>query len=148
MLTRECSVFCKYLIGQEPNDYVIRKYREAHGLGSLSRDTDIKYFDEFLVWLAKTTPFLAKLVDTYSSKFHKRSLVRRKFILLVAILESAPPSCNYFDLVSVSNPADFIVKMCWKGTLYASSLLLSVITLMPLHLIIRLFVSSDRNTYG
>ena len=29
-LDRECAVFCRYLIGQEPNEYVKKKYRAAH----------------------------------------------------------------------------------------------------------------------
>ena len=33
-LDRECVVFCRYLIGQEPNEYVKRKYREAHQAAS------------------------------------------------------------------------------------------------------------------
>lgn len=148
MLTRECIAFCKYLIGQKPNDYVISKYGEAHSSGGVNRDTDIKYFDGFLVWLAKTAPLFTKLVDAYTSKLHKRSLVRRKLILLVAILESASPSCDHFDVVSVRNRADFIVKMLLKGIGFVISFLLSVIVLMPLHLLFRSLVSSDRNTHG
>ena len=85
-LDHECSVFSRYLIGQPPSVYVLNKYRDAHAKLPSLRDEETEPFDALLIWLACRNPFLTKLVDSYSRVLFKRSRVRTKLVVLLAIL--------------------------------------------------------------
>lgn len=87
----ECQVFCRHLIGEEPSAYVLSRYRA----GLLSKTFKLGApggFDTLLNRVAATNPFFAGAADAYSRFLRPNSLVRRKIILLLAILESTPAS--------------------------------------------------------
>ena len=98
-LRRECTVFCRYLIGTEPNDYIMKKYEEAHMSGAMSHAVRIAAFDRILVAMAGTSGVATTLVDSYAAVFFRTAVVRKKLVLLVAILESCAPSHSKFEIV-------------------------------------------------
>lgn len=132
-LDGECSKFCTYLINQPPGKYVMEKYQEAHRSGK-SPDTGSSAFDNLLVRIAKMNPFFTKLTDVYTSFFMKRAVFRKKLILLLAILESCPPSFNYVDSVIPSGKVMLFSGIAVRVLSYAFSLILSIIIFMPVHL--------------
>ena len=97
-LDRECAVFCRYLIGQEPNEYVKKKYRAAHQARSLRGDL-AHPADDFLVKAASIGPWSTKIIDAYTRVFHPFSMVRKKLVLLLAILECCAPPHAHLDSV-------------------------------------------------
>src|SRR5262245_43793124 len=99
ILDRECNVFCRYLIGQTPNDYVRKKYRDAHGSRSLVGGGCISPWDALLIRIARISPWSTRITDVYSRVFYGSSLIRKKLVLLLAILESCAPSHRYLDSV-------------------------------------------------
>ena len=87
---RECVVFTGHLLGVAPDAYVKRKYAEAHDvLGGLA-PTDP--FDAFLLRFASKHRVCTRLADAYARVFRPGSALRRKLIVLLAILETSPPS--------------------------------------------------------
>lgn len=134
-LNRECNIFCKYLIHQKPNNYVVEKYHDAHIRGSISK---LIGFDNFLNNIASISPFFTKLSDVYTSIYLKRSAFRRKLILLIAILESCPPTCNCFDLTTASYKPVIFLKMSAKMLFFIFSILLTTIIFLPLQIIYRI----------
>lgn len=135
-LNNECNVFCYYLINQKPSKYVLEKYQDAHRVGSINRNIDSN-FDKLLISIAKIS-FFTKLVDVYTSIFFKGAVFRKKLILLLAILESCAPTCYYLDSVTISGKAMLFVRIFQKVLLSMFSLLLSIIILMPLHVIYKI----------
>ena len=65
-IDRECEVFCRYLTGSPPNDYVRRKYRHAHAVGSVEPAGLATRFDYFLVDLARNSTWMAQAMDSYA----------------------------------------------------------------------------------
>ena len=143
ILDRECNVFFEYLTGQNPSDYVLNKYREA-GTKGLFPDLEKNPLDQFLLNISAFHPIVAKLVDAYSSVFFKRSIVRKKCILLLAILESCPIGSEYFDVPEQGSKSILFVKMLWKAAGFFVALIVSIVFLMPLHLLFALYSSLFR----
>ena len=135
-LDNECEVFCQYLINQKPNEYVLEKYQEGHRKGNMSRYQYLNRFDKLLISIAKINPFFTKLADTYARFFLTYSLLRKKLVLLLAILESSSPTHYYFDSENTKNKIKFYIKAFKKVLVFAFTLLFSTILLMPLHLIL------------
>ena len=139
ILDRECSVFFEYVTGRNPSDYVLIKYREANT--KLFQDSDKNPFDQFLLTISGLHRIVAKLVDAYSSVFFKRSIVRKKCILLLAILESCPIGSEYFDVPEQGSKSILFVKMLWKAAGFFVALIVSIVFLMPLHLLFTFYSS-------
>jgi len=83
-LQRECRLFTQYLLGCVPDRYVERKYIEAHEM--LSNLAPANRFDVFLIGTARRHSILLKLADAYAGIFDNRGLLRKKLVLLFAIL--------------------------------------------------------------
>jgi len=138
-LDRECIAFSRYLIKQRPSLYVMDKYRDAHLASDFLNRSKLKAMDRLLLNVGSRHSLLAKLVDSYTSIFFKTSAIRKKWILLLAILESCAPTFEYFDSPESSNRSLVVIRMI--GNLLGSAfiLLLSVVLFLPLHMILRLY---------
>jgi len=134
-LDRECLAFSAYLIRQRPNEYVLAKYRDAHNASGIVELYESLFLDRLLVGVAAAHPIGAKLVDAYTAIFYKKSTVRRKWILLLAILESCAPTYKYFDVPDVGGRAWLATRLLWQGLGFILALTLSVVLFMPAHLI-------------
>jgi hypothetical protein len=137
VLERECSVFCRYLIGKEPNDYVQRKYREAHRSPPLAHIDYSNPSDSFLVKLARISPWNTKLIESYARVFHQSSLVRKKLILLLAILESCAPTDSYLDSVDSTFIPLFFLRSLQRCLTFALLVVLATLVILPLELAVR-----------
>lgn len=131
-LRRECHVFSSYLVGQVPSDYVLEKYCEAHLVGN--RFSASGRFDLFLVETAVGGPLLTKLADSYARLLVPGATLRKKLILLLAILESCAPAHEFLDSVDVSSKPVLYLRIAQRGFLFVLGLLVSVAVLLPFHL--------------
>lgn len=86
-LERECRVFTRYLAGVAPPPEATRKYVEAHRVTRAF--THGPSFERFLVAVARLTPPLTMLADGHARLVAPRSLLRKKLVLVLAILESS-----------------------------------------------------------
>jgi hypothetical protein len=136
-LEKECIAFCNYLIRQSPNDYVIRKYREAHQQIGLIPTPVKSSFDLFLLNLA-THDFTMKWIDAYTSIFSRRAIIRRKWILLIAILESCSPSHEYFDVPEGESKYLLFARMTARCVSFLIKFCLSTLILFPIYLVFSL----------
>ena len=135
-LDRECIAFSAYLIKRRPNEYVLAKYRHAHDSnGIIKLNANLLPLDRLLIGVAAIHPIGAKLVDAYTAIFHKKSSVRRKWILLLAIMESSAPSYEYFDSPDTGGHFWLAFLLLCKGGGFIVALILSVILFLPAHII-------------
>lgn len=134
LLGRECVVFCQYLTGTKPNEYVIRKYEAAHRVGSVGGAGGHDPFDILLLKLARINPLATRVVDTYAALSFESCLLRRKLVLLLAILESCAPSHSYLDAV---DKGPFLFLKIAQGVLsWFFVLLIAGIFLLPLRIVV------------
>jgi hypothetical protein len=134
ILETECHTFARYLVQQAPTAYVLRKYCEAHEKELLFRTHKISAFERWLLRLARKGVLGTKLADTYAALFARSALMRRKIILLLAILESCAPSATYFEAPESTQRVILLLKLCWRGIVFCLMLGCAVILLLPLQL--------------
>ncbi len=128
---RECEVFCAYLIDGRPTEYVQRKYALGHGAIPFRRGANHTRFDERLVALARRGPWFTRIADAYARFFRPTSPLRQKLVLLVAILENAPPSHTYLNSAEASGPLAAAIRALVSGTGFVLALLVGMVLLGP-----------------
>jgi len=131
-LDQECCLYTSYLINWGADKYVCEKYHEAHALSSGLREGN-KKLDSLLVAISLKHGFLTKLVDVYTRIVYPTSLVRKKWILLLAILESYGPSHLYFENADNDGRGKLYLRVAGKGLKFIVLLVISMVALMPVH---------------
>jgi hypothetical protein len=132
-LDRECSTLHRYLAGRRPDEYVCAQYREAHSHLEILQ-TSAGWFDDFLAKIGFISPVLMHLVQSYSRIMHPDARVRRKAVLLLAIMECSPGA---LDVVQHAGPTGKLASFARAGAAvagFAISFLLSLVLLGPIHL--------------
>ncbi len=134
-LLKECRVYCKYLAGQTPNNYVLGKYKECHEKINLG---PVDFFDSFLLKLSRIRPVFTRMTDAYSRFFRPTSSVRKKLAYLMAVIEVSPPYFRFYDSADGGGKLGFLVKAALKGTGLALHLLFSFLFFFPLQVLAKL----------
>src|SRR5262249_40949108 len=96
-LATECDVFCRYLIDRAATPAITGAYARAHAIGSVEADRPATAFDRRLLQFARRGPRFARMADSYAVIFARLSVLRRKLVLLVAILESIGSTAVVID---------------------------------------------------
>lgn len=150
-LRRECETLCRYLMGKAPNDYITDKYVYAHEIDAIpSRNCD-NLMDGLLLKIARLCPFGTKLVDAYAVVLLKNSLVRKKLVLLLAILESYALSDHYLRNMRVNRKGILFFELLSHILSFALTLGLAVVLLAPIHIILTMAAKtrlSDRRLWN
>jgi hypothetical protein len=132
-LARECRVFTRHLTGAEPGDYVISRYLDAHrvrrGFAPASR------LDRFLCAFARVSPLAARLADSWAAIIAPTSTLRRKLILLLAMLESCAPHYRRLEDVRGGQAAAF-AGLLFRGVLAVLVLLVSLLIFVPARILL------------
>jgi NADH dehydrogenase len=134
-LIQECRTFCRYLVKQKPNTYVIKKY---HLCQQKLGFTPVDFHDALILKLAGRSPFFTRMSDAYSRFFRPGSTARKKLAYLVAILEVSTPYFRYYDTADGPGKLGFLVKTGLKGAGLAFHLLISALFLLPLQILAKL----------
>lgn len=134
-LERECRSFVRMFTGVPPNEYLLEKYAQAHAV--TDQFVPSAGFDAWLLRVAGTGPVPARLADAYARRFAPRSTIRRKLVLVLALLEVTPP---YHRVVAaVARPAVVtILALAVHGLAGVAAAVLGILLFGPAHLIARL----------
>lgn len=139
-LERECRTYARYLIGWEPNAYVIGKYIECHRIGRIVEPA--APFDRFLTGISARSPFLARLSDAYASRFLKCGALRKKLVLMLALLECAGATFATLDEVDGGGKTGTLIRLGWRVVVFAGALGISLLLFLPVHATLGLFARS------
>ena len=100
-LARECVTLTRYLSGVDPTVAVVDAYQRAHAEDVITPRP--ARFDRLLTAVARRGPGWARAADSYATALARHSTLRRKLVLLLAILESSWPACETIDRVSATS---------------------------------------------
>jgi hypothetical protein len=107
-LSEEAKLFAKYLLDVEPSQELISRYIAAHdALPELGADTRELRFARQHAW---ALPFLDAAIGFWC----RDSVVRKKMLLMAAILEATPGSAEFF-LSSPSSPLRVLRDCAWQA---------------------------------
>ena len=133
VLGRECRVFTRFLVGGLPDEYITSSYVTAHRVRpGFYGGTP---FDGVLLGLARRAPLGTRLADAHSRIFAPSSLLRRKLVLLLAILETSAPYTAHIDDPGRGPRVFLPLRLAVHGILAVASLLAGTLLLLPLRLI-------------
>jgi hypothetical protein len=132
-LRAECQALALYLTGVPPDDYVQGKYVQAHERNPQLAPTTS--FDCLLLRWGTRGPLAARIVDAYASFFARRSAIRRKLVLLLAILESCGPERGFREEADGSGVLGVALYVLMRGVVFAVTLAIASIVLLPAQLL-------------
>lgn len=133
-LERECVAFTRYLTGLRPTERVIGAYREAHARSAALSGTPPGAFDRLLLRAARSGGIGSRLVDAYAAVFHRRALVRRKWVVLLAILEACAPSADLFDTPETAGRLALVARLAANCLVSVAALAVAAVAFGPFHL--------------
>ena len=133
-LTQECLVFCRYLSGVSPDSYILKKYYDANKINDETYRNQGTFFEKLLIILARIHPLCTQIVDTYAVFLFKNAIIRKKLVLLLAILESCPANKHKLDYTDQhSKFVLFLIIIC-KLLTFTLILCFAIVILLPLHI--------------
>jgi hypothetical protein len=141
-LERECQSFTRYLTGLTPSAYIRDKYQDFHRQSDALASLKADHFDQLLVKTAARGAGWARLADSYASRFAKGSALRKKLVLMLAILECTPPAFGELDRVPRGGAAAAILRMGLSTAGYGVCLLASFLIFAPA----RVWMARERRT--
>lgn len=136
LLDLECRTFARLFTRTPPNDYLLGSYAEAHRNTGKFDPTD--RFDPWLLRLARSGSAVARLADGYARFFAPRSLLRRKLILVLSLVEVTPPYYHDADGTASSSRVRIIVALAFRGLVGVAIAGLGLIAFGPVHLVVRM----------
>jgi hypothetical protein len=131
-LERECEVFARYLVGRPPSAYVRRNYLAGHDAGVLDR-AERGVLDAVLVRVAAGGPTAARVADAYARVFDRGAVLRRKLVLLLAILESSPPTHAEFVPAGAVGRLRVLSRLAGAVAGFLAALGAGALVFLPIH---------------
>jgi hypothetical protein len=130
-LAREAEVFTRYLAGRAPTTYVGDRYADAHRV--MQGLVAANGHERWLLSVARTGPAGCRIADAWGRHAAPASPLRRKLVLLLAILEVSPPFAGVLDRPTGS-PAAQWAGMVASGMVSVLALLAGVVVFLPARL--------------
>jgi hypothetical protein len=143
LLDREVDVFSRYLLSEAPTKYVRDQYCMAVAARGLAKDDNLSAFDRATLNLARRHALFTRFADAYCSIFHRHGVLRRKLVLLVAILEHTASSAGQFDKPKIRRPLSIGVNLLVQSAISGLSLVAGTLLLLPAALLSRKQTSPD-----
>jgi len=129
-LKRECIRFTEYLVNCYPSVYIQEKYLEGNKFSGI--ENNINEFDAFLIKVANKNTLMIKLADIYTAVFYRKAVLRKKLVLLLAVLESCPSTYSKIDSVSNDSKLFLFLKIAQKILIFSLLLPVSIIIFFPI----------------
>lgn len=128
-LEREATVFARYLAGSHPSSYVAGKYLTLSAVSPFRTDR-FDRFDRALLAVGTWHPFFTRLADLHARFFRPTTRLRRKLILMTAILEASPGSAAALQ-ASGGGLVVTLGLLAWIGLTSAVCLGLGLVIFVP-----------------
>ena len=132
----ELVVFTRYLTNMVPTEYVGEQYRMALLAHNLARDADFSAFDRLTLNLARRGVLCTRFADAHCAIFRRHGAMRRRLILLMAILEHVAPYSDGFDRPIPRSIIGSCAGLLLQGVQFTLSFLMGAALLLPAQLVL------------
>jgi hypothetical protein len=129
-LEAECAVLTRHLAGIAPSPYVVAQYLRAHEAGRYGPVRSVEDEDDPLVLAARGGRVGARLADAWAAAFDREGPLRRKLVLLLALLESGRES-DLLDRPGAGGIAAFLRATTFRSVGYVLTLLVATFVVGP-----------------
>ncbi len=128
----ECRVFARHLLDIEPDAYVLGTYRDA--VARLPALSPTSAFDGVLLARARRGGLWTRLADAYAALFARDSALRRRLVMVLAILETRAPFHHHLDTPDGRPGAALWLRTAARIVAAGLSLAGGVLVFVPLRL--------------
>lgn len=135
-MDRECRRLARHLLDVEPDAYVLGVYRDA--LTRLPALAPRSPFDARLLAWSRRGAGWTRLADAYAALFARDAALRRRLVLVLAILESRAPFHQVVD-APLGRPGVVVwAAMAARGLLAVATTAAAAVVFVPLRLVVAL----------
>jgi hypothetical protein len=104
------------LIGCDASADVISAYQHAHEVSAVASVATATTFDLAVLRVAQAGPACARAADAFAALFARGGMLRRKLVLLVAILESRGATTVLIDTADPGSRMSFILGAALRAS--------------------------------
>jgi hypothetical protein len=140
---RELVIFTRYLTNLAPTEYVRKQYCMSLLDRGLAEEAEFSAFDRLTLGFARRGVLFARFADAYCAIFRRRGAMRRRLILLMAILEHTAPYSDRFDRPAPRSAIGLCAVVVLQSIQFALCLMIGGTLLLLAH-VISLYRSSGR----
>jgi hypothetical protein len=133
-LAVECRIFTRYLISADAPSDVVAAYQRAHDVSAVEAGGVSRSLDRALLRVAHAGPGFARAADGYAAAFAKASLLRRKLVLLLAILESRGSTAATLDTAAPGSSSAWIAEIGLRVGAFALTVCMATLLVAPLRI--------------
>ena len=134
VLAAECRIFTRYLVDSDAPAEVMAAYKRAHKVSAVASRSITPPLDRALLRVAYMGHWFTGAADGYAAAFAKTSLLRRKLVLLVAILESRQHTAAVLDTAVPGSRAAWMLVVCLRVVGCALAVSLVTLLIAPLYI--------------
>jgi hypothetical protein len=133
-IAAECGVFARHLTDDEPTPYVIACYERL--LPSAKRPPAVEglLIERALLSMGRAGGVRLRMADGYACLFRPRGGLRRRLVLVIAILENSPSSARLFNSGEEGSFVAVSARMMASMAVSALCTLGGVLVFAPVHL--------------
>lgn len=132
---RECVTFTRHLIGLSPDAFILDRYAAA--IGVVPALTPSPGFDRAMLGIARRGVLAARCSDAYAALFARRSTLRKRLVMLLAILETRAPYSARIDHAVGGSVPTVMARVALRSALALLALALGLVLLVPVRLLRR-----------
>ena len=145
-IRREFRTFGRYLVGRDPGAYAMGYYERWHAAQGNGEAARAPAIDRVLVAVARLHPWATRMADAYSARLCKASLLRRKLVLVLALVECSPETYALVEEPRSSGRAAAFARIAASAWCEAAAFVAGAVVLLPIHGILLVARSRGRGT--
>lgn len=132
-LEQECQLFARHLVGKGVGGQLIEAYRRAHEEdGPLTNEA--QGFERKVLAMARKGGLRLSIADAYVRLLLPTSILRRKLIMVTALLENSVDGADRFNMERSRGAIFGSIKVLYWGMRYALLFAVGALVLGPRHL--------------
>lgn len=137
-IRREFSVFGRYLVGRDPGASALAHYERWHAAHGNAEFASAPPIDRVLVAIARIHPIATRIADAYCARLRRASLLRRKLVLVLALIECSSETYTLVEEPRSSSRAGAWARLVASGAIEGLAFVAGAIVLFPLHAVLGL----------
>lgn len=130
-LVTECGVFTRHISGRTATQQVAEQYVAAHQVLSGMEPSD--GHERWLLRVARLGPVACRIADAWARLAAPQGALRRKLVVLLAILEVSPPYAEELDQPRGGAALEWL-RLAASGLAFAGALAVGLVLFLPARL--------------
>lgn len=130
-LVKECGVFTRHISGRTATPQVSEQYAAAHQVLPGMEPSD--GHERWLLRVARLGPVACRIADAWARLAAPEGALRRKLVVLLAILEVSPPYAEQLDQPRGGATLEWL-RIAASGVAFAGALAIGLVLFLPARL--------------